>query len=179
MRFLKGCLIFIIIFIVIIFCLWSFYNNRQTKQIILDNELPKKSLLEYKNKIKERNQLIINSKVSDSIKILATKSDSILKNHKKLSEILWTEYRINQSIYKIESFKKINDELNEKYIKYNSAVTEFNSRWTGFPSSITLTNNNLQSYEYMYLIDYGKDNTENMSKRKKADHWIKTGEVIK
>jgi len=178
MKFLKGCLISIIIFSTIIVCLFLVYNNRKSKQVILDNEIPKKSLLEYKNKIRERNQMIINSDISDSIKTLAKKSDSILNDYKKLRENLWTEYRINQGIYKITSFKKINQELNEKYIQYNSDVTDFNSQWASFPSNIILTNNNLRSYEYMYSIDYGRDNTENMSKRKKADHWIKTGEVI-
>ena len=36
------------------------------------------------------------------------------------NDYLWNEYNINQKNYKNESFKIINEELNEKYIQYNS-----------------------------------------------------------
>ncbi|MGX9987548.1 hypothetical protein [Soonwooa purpurea] len=178
MKFLKGCLIAVLIFVGILTLLIFVYNRKMSKEVIQENEKPKQSLTEYKNKILDRNNLIINSNLSDSLKILAKKSDSILNNSKKLNDNLWTEYYINQKVYENESFKKINEELNEKYIKYNSHAQEFNSRWISFPSNIALTNNNLRSYEIMYTIDYGKDNSENMIKRKKVDHWIETGEVI-
>ena len=178
MKFLKGCLIAILIFGGIITSLIFIYNRKMSIEVIQENEKPKKSLTEYKNKISERNNLIINSNLSDSLKILAKKSDSILKNSKKIDDNLWTEYNINQKLYENESFKKINEELNEKYIQYNSDAQEFNSRWISFPSNIALTNNNLRSYKIMYSIAYGNDNSENMIKRKKVDHWIKTGEVI-
>ena len=178
MKFIKGCLLTLLIFITAITSLIYFYNLRLSKELIKENEKPKNSLLAYKDKMSERNKLILNSNVSDSLKVLAKNSDSIIKNSNKINDNLWTEYKINQKLYDDKKFKKLNEELQEKYNQYNSDAQEFNFRWLLFPLNIVLSNNNLRSYDNMYTIDYGIDNSENMIKRKKVDHWIETGEVI-
>ncbi|TGN21659.1 hypothetical protein [Empedobacter tilapiae] len=179
MKFIKGCLLTLLIFITAITSLIYFYNLKLSKELIKENEKTKNSLLAYKDKMSERNKLILNSDVSDSLKVLAKKSDSIIKNSNKINDNLWTEYKINQKLYDDKKFKKLNEELNEKYSQYNSDAQQFNFRWLSFPLNIVLSNNNLRSYDNMYTIDYGIDNSENMIKRKKVDHWIETGEVTK
>ena len=177
MKILKGCLIIFLLFIALITIAILTFNRRNSKQIFIDNEKPKTSLNNYKKKISERNLVIINSKLPDSVKNLAQKSDSLIKTYKKLNDNLWIEYRINQNVYQNQSFEKINTELAEAYIQYNSDAKDFNNKWLTFPFNFALSDNNIRSYEFMYLIDYGKDNTENMIKRKKVEHWIKTGEI--
>lgn len=178
MKFLKGCLFILLIFIGTITCLIYFYNLKLSNELIIENEKPKNSLTEYKNKISERNRLILNFNISDSLKFLVKESDSIIKNSYKINDNLWTEYKINQKLYADKRFEKINEELHEKYSQYNSDAQRFNFRWLSFPLNIVLSNNNLRSYDRMYTIDYGKDNSENIIKRKKVDHWIETGEII-
>lgn len=178
MKILKGCLTVILIFIILLTTGIVVFNRNNSKQVLVDNVKPKKSLIDYEKKISERNILIRKSNLPDSVKILSRKSDSLLKNYKKLKDILWNEYRINQNIYHNKSFETINNELNETYIQYNSDAKDFNFKWLTFPFNTALSANNLRSYDLMYSIDYGKDNSANMEKRKKAEHWIETGEVL-
>lgn len=177
MRIFKGCLVCLLTIILLFSILIFLYNRKLSKEIVIDNQKTAKSFEEYKNKLKERNKILINSNIKDSIKNLAKKSDSTIQNSKKLNNILWTEFYLNQKIYEIDTLKKLNSELNEKLIQYNSDANEFNSKWLPIPNTFILTNSGFKSYETMY-IDYGMDNSANMEKRKKVDHWIKTGEVI-
>lgn len=178
MKIVKGCLTVILIFFILLTIGIVVFNSNNSKQVIADNVKPKKSLMDYKKKISERNNMISKSNLPDSVKILSRKSDSLVKNYKKLKDLLWIEYRINQNIYQNKSFETINNELNETYIQYNSDAKDFNFKWLIFPFNTALSANNLRSYDLMYSIDYGKDNSANMAKRKKAEHWIETGEVI-
>lgn len=178
MKYFKGCLILILFAVALAAVFIVVYSNKMSREVTRENLKPAYSLKAYKNKILERNRMLLNTKLPDSLTQLVKESDSMTLNSMKMSDFLWTEYYINQYAYKIAHFKKINEELNEKYVQYNSDVQEFNSRWATFPSNIFLDSNNLRSYQYMYRIDYGKDNTENMNERKKVDHWIETGEVI-
>ena len=176
MRILKGCLV-IFLTIILIFSLFIFfYNRKMSKEIVIDNQKTAKSFEDYKSKLRERNKILINSNLNASIKYLAKKSDSTIGDNKKLNNVLWTEFKLNQKIYEIDTLKKINSELNEKLIQYNSDANEFNSKLLPIPNTFILTNSGFRSYETMY-IDYGMDNSANMEKRKKIDHWIKTGEV--
>lgn len=175
MKTLKSCLFVFFIFCLLIFGGIYFYFQKLTENCIEDHKKLEQSFSKLKSKLEGRNLIFGNLNSSDSIKILAKKSDSILKKTTDANQLLWTEFYLNEKTYKNDSLKKINTELNNLKNTYNSDLRNFHSSWTIFPHNLIKIRQKFPEYNYLN-IDYGENNQENMKKRKETEHWIETGE---
>jgi len=175
MKTLKSCLFIFLIFCILIFGGIYFYFNKLNSDCVEDHKKFEKSYIKLESKLSERNSLILKANYSDSIKILAQKSDSIIKATNDANKILWTEFALNQKTYRNDSLKNINNELNLLKNEYNSDLKNFHSNWTIFPFNLIKLRQKFPEYNYLN-IDYGENNQENMKKRKEVEHWVETGE---
>lgn len=174
MKTLKSCLLIFLVFCLLIFGGIFFYFQKLNSNCIQDNKKVEESFGKLKDKLEERNLFFEKINISDSTKILAIQSDSILKTTNNADELIWTEFKLNEKTYKNDSLKSINDELNLLKDKYNTELKEFNSNWAIFPYNLIKIRQNFSKYTFLN-IDYGKTNQENMKKKKEVENWIETG----
>ena len=172
---IKGCLITFSIFFFLTIVGSYLYIKKLNTNCRQDHEKVENSFAKLKDKLNERNTLLINKDLSDSIQMLAKKSDSILKITIDADDLLWTEFQLNEKSYQNESVQNINGELNRLKSGYNSDLKSFNSNWTVIPFNFIKIRQKFPEYTFLD-IDYGENNQENMRKRKEAEHWIETGE---
>ncbi len=175
MKILKNCLFIFLIFCILIFGGLFLYFQKLNKNCIQDHKNVEESFLKLKTKLEKRNAIFEKSNFSDSVKILAIKSDSILKTTTDADKLIWTEFNLNEKTHKSNSLHQINNELNSLKDNYNSTLKEFHSNWTVFPFNLIKIRQNFTKYKFLN-IDYGENNQENIKKRKEVEHWIETGE---
>ena len=172
---MKGCLITFSIFFFLTIVGSYLYIKTLNTDCRQDHAKVENSFAKLKDKLNERNTLLINKDLSDSIQMLAKKSDSILKISINADDLLWTEFQLNEKSYQNKSVQNINGELNRLKSAYNSDLKNFNSKWTVIPFNFIKIRQKFPENNFLD-IDYGENNQENMRKRKKAEHWIETGE---
>lgn len=175
MKIFKGCLIAFLLFCALTFLFGYIYKLKLTKNCIEDHKKIENSFTNLKNKLEERNKTILASDFSDSIKILAEKSNLILSKNTDFNKVLWTEFNLNEKTYENASLKNINNELNFLKNNYNSDLRSFFGSWTIFPMNLIKMEQKFKKYNYLE-IDYGENNQANMKRRKEVEHWIETGE---
>ena len=136
-----------------------FYFKKLNNNCVADHNKFENSYIKFEEKLKERNSFIKNSNYSDSIKILAQKSDSIINATNDANKVLWTEFMLNEKTHKNDSLKSLNNELNSLKNKYNSDLKNFHTNWTIFPFNLVKIRQRFPKFNYLN-IDYGENNRE-------------------
>ena len=172
---MKGCLITFSVLFFLSIGVSYLYITKLNNDCRQDHEKVAQSFSKLKIKLQQRNNFLINKNFSDSVQILAKKSDSILKTTVDADDLLWTKFHLNEKTYQNQSLENINVELNSLNISYNSDLKNFISNWTRMPFNFIKIRQNFPEYNF-FEIDFGKSNQENMKQRKEAEHWIETGE---
>lgn len=175
MKVFKSCLTVLLIIVALILAGIYFYTQKLNETCRKDHKKVEESFSILKRKLQERNSVLKKSNFSDSTKILAKNSDSILNVTVDANKILWTEFYLNEIIFKSDSLKVITEELDMLKGIYNSDLRSFNMNWIIFPYNLIKIQQKFPKYNYLE-IDYGKTNLDNMKKRKETEHWIETGE---
>lgn len=175
MKILKGCLSVFLIFVLIISTIISIFFYKKSKAHQLQYDKVNIVLMQYENKMKERNAIVFrNYSEKDSIFILAKKSDSILKIKKSLKELLWNEFYLSSKTYGNKNFEKIDEELKYLNIDYNGLLNDYQLAFTIFPANL-VKNETHKRFDF-FDVSYAGNNVEKMKKRKEVEHWVETGE---
>ena len=175
MKFLKGCLITLMIFIgVCVFGYFLFKNN------VVDNLEGLRSQVnqewnKYAESLKERNaELSLQNFKNDSLKYYWNKAKSISLNE-CTKELEFNEYKINQFAMADSLVSNSDDKVNSSLDKYNQTVREYNLYRIRFPNSLIAKQAGFPKNFKYFDYKYGVDNQKEMIRKEKVKNWIKNG----
>ena len=176
MKYLKGCLVIFISFIVMFIIIYFIYKSTVISNLKTQSDEVELNWKNYTKSIKSRNtKLKLKSILSDSLIYFINISES-LKLNEFTTEFEYNEYKINQYLMNENMKNDVNDKLNQAVAKYNESVREYNYYRGIFPNFIIAKRANIKrSYEYSQEINYGFENQNPKIKRKKVEDWIKNG----
>ena len=139
MKFLKGCLITLIIFIGVCVVGWLSFENSVTNNLAELNQNVEQSWEKYVSVLKNRNQEFAQQKIeNDSIKYYLRSSTSILNSKDYLNELETNEYKLNKILMANSLKSNLNEKLNSELDNYNKVVREYNVYRVRFPNSIQI-----------------------------------------
>jgi len=176
MKFLKGCLLVLILFIVVGVIGWLFLENNIVGNLARLNQNVDKNWENYVANLKERNAEFTKQKIeNDSLKYYSESSMRIIDSKDYLKELELNEYKFNKIAMSNNFKSNINYKLNSSLDNYNQAVREYNIYRIRFPNSIIARRMNFRkSYNY-FDIRYGIENEKVMARKKEMENWIKNG----
>jgi|LakMenE18May11ns_1017448.scaffolds.fasta_scaffold9499105_1 hypothetical protein len=175
MKFLKGCLITLIILIGICFIGYQLFKNSVENNLESLNSDVKKSWTIYTENLKERNtELSKQNFKSDSLKFYWNKAKSIALA-KCSKELELNEYKINQFVMSDSLNSTLNEKINLSLDNYNQMVREYNTYRVRLPNSIIARKTNYpKDYNY-FDYRYGINNESKLIRKKKVENWIENG----
>lgn len=176
MKFLKSCLITLILFSSISFIGWLLFKNSFERQLTKLNQNVEQNWGKYISNLKERTNEFARQKIeNDSVKYYLQSSSKIINSKDNIRDLELNEYKLNK-IFITKSIKSnLNDKLNLNLENYNKAAKEYNLYRVRFPNSIIARRKNFRhSFKY-FEIRYGIDNEKVMSRKKKTENWVKNG----
>lgn len=176
MKFVKGCLITFILFVVIFITGWFFLENNVSKNLAILNQNVEKNWENYIVSLKERNTEFSQQKIeNDSLKCYLENSKRIINSKDYLEELELNEYKFNRIAMSKSLKSNLNEKLNLQLENYNKAVREYNVYRIRFPNYIVARRMNFRkAYEY-FDIRYGFENEKVMTRKKEVKNWIKNG----
>jgi hypothetical protein len=176
MKFLKGCLITLIIFIAVCVIGWFSFENSVTKNLTELNQNVEKSWEKYVSQLKDRNEEFTQKKIeNDSVEYYLKSSSNILNSKDYVAELEINEYKLNKTLMANSLKSNWNEKLNSELDNYNKTVREYNVYRVRFPNSIIARRMNFRkSYKY-FDIRYGIENEKVMARKKEIENWVKNG----
>lgn len=175
MKFIKGCLTALIVFIAIGVIGYFFFKNSVVNDLENLNNTVTENWSKYVEDIKERNaKLAMQIIKNDSIKYYLEKGKSIPISQCS-KELEFNEYKTNQFLM-VDSFASdLNDKMNFDLDRYNEAVREYNVYRVRFPNSVIARRTKFPKDFNFFDIRYGVDNEKAMVRKKKVEYWIENG----
>ena len=175
MKFLKGCLITLMIFIGISFIGYLLFKNSVINNLESSNSNVKQSWTNYTENLKERNaELSKQNFKNDSLKFYWNKAKSIALTECS-KELEFNEYKINQFVMSDSLNSTLNEKINLSLDNYNQNVREYNTYRVRFPNSIIARKTDFPKYFNYFDYRYGVDNESKMIRKKKVENWIING----
>ena len=176
MKFLKGCLIALIFFIVVCVIGWLFLENNVIGNLASLNQKVEKSWEIYIANLRDRNTGFTQQGIeNDSLKHYSESSNRLIDSKDSQKELELNEYKFNKIAISNNLQSSLNDKLNSSLDNYNQAVRDYNVYRVRFPNSIIARRMNFRkSYKY-FEIRYGIDNEKVMERKQKVENWIKNG----
>lgn len=175
MKFLKGCLATLIIFIgICVIGYLSFKNNVMNNFESLNSNV-KQNWTKYVENLKERNaELTLQNFKNDSLKYYWNKAKSISLSECS-KELEFNEYKINQFVMSDSLVSNLNDKINFSLDNYNQTARVYNVYRITFPNSIIVRKTQFSKNFNYFDYRYGVDNEKKMIKKRKVENWIKNG----
>ena len=175
MKFLKGCLATLLIFIGVCFIGYLLLKNSVINNLESLNSNVKQSWTNYSENLKERNtELSQQNFKSDSLKFYWNKAKSITLSECS-KELEFNEYKINQCVMLDSLNSKLNERINLSLDNYNQSVREYNTYRVRFPNSIIARKTDFPKDFNYFDYRYGIDNESKMITKKKVGNWIENG----
>ncbi len=178
MKFLKGCLVTLMIFIGICVIGYFLFKNNVVNNLESLNSDVKQNWNKYAENLKERNaELSLQNFKNDSLKYYWNNAKSISLTECS-KELEFNEYKINQFAISNSLVSNLNDKINLSLDNYNQAVREYNTYRVRFPNSLIAKKAKFRKFFAYFDIRYGVDNEKTMIRKKKTEEWIKNGGPI-
>ncbi|MQP23996.1 hypothetical protein GFJ94_02830 [Flavobacterium sp. LMO8] len=175
MKFLKGCLITLMIFIGISFIGYLLFKNSVINNLESSKSNVKQSWTNYTENLKERNaELSKQNFKNDSLKFYWNKAKSIALTECS-KELEFNEYKINQFVMSDSLNSTLNEKINLSLDNYNQNVREYNTYRVRFPNSIIARKTDFPKDFNYFDYRYGVDNESKMIRKKKVENWIING----
>lgn len=175
MKYLKGCLIALILFIVSLIIVYFLFKNSVVNNLESNSNNVKQNWSKYVENIKERNaELAQQNFKNDSLKYYWNKAKSISVSECS-EELEFNEYRINQFVISDSLISNLDDKINLSLDNYNQTVRAYNEYRITFPNSLIARKTQCPKYFKYFDYRYGVDNENAMIKKKKRKDWIKNG----
>lgn len=175
MKFLKGCLISLIIFVGICTIGWLLLQNNVKGNLENLNRNIEQNWRKYTENLKKRNtELTQQSFKNDSLKYYWNKSKSISLSACS-EELEFNEYKINQFVMSDSLVSNLDDEINSNLDIYNQAVRSYHEYRGIFPNFLIARKTQFPKYFKYFDYRYGIDNEKAMIRKKKRKDWIKNG----
>ena len=175
MKFLKGCLITLTIFIGA--CVIGFFllKNNVLNNLENYNNNAKQNWSRYAENLKTRKtELSKQNFKSDSLKYYWNKAKSI--SVLECSESLeFNEYKINQYVMSDSLVSNVDNEINLNLDNYNQTVRAYNEYRHTFPNFLIARNTQFPKYLKYFDYRYGVDNENAKIRKKKRKDWVKNG----
>lgn len=176
MKFLKGCLIILLIFITVCVIGWFSFEKNVEKNLAEMNQKVEQNWVEYTANLKERNKQLSKQKTeNDSIEYYLKSSSNIINSKDYAMELELNEYKFNKILMANSVKSNLNDKLNSNLNNYNKAVREYNVYRVRFPNSIIARRMNFRKSFKYFDIRYGIDNEKVIARKKKVENWVKNG----
>lgn len=175
MKFLKGCLITLIIFIGVCMIGWFLYKNSVLNNLESYNNDAKQHWNKYAENLKKRNtELSQQNFKSDSLKYYWNKAKSITVSECS-EELEFNEYKISQFVMSDSLVSNVDDEINLNLDNYNQTVRAYNEYRLVFPNSLIARKTQFPKYLKYFDYRYGVNNENEMIRKKKMKDWVKNG----
>ncbi|MBF0694889.1 MAG: LemA family protein [Flavobacterium sp.] len=177
MKIVKGCLIIITAFLVILVVLFFVYRNSVISSLENLSADAKSNWEAYIGTIDIRNQQLLRANIKeDSLRQYLNKSIEISKVEFS-RDFEFLEYKINREAMNQNIKLEIEDKLNSSVDLYNQSVRSYNVHRSTFPNSLIARKLNFpKNFKYFDIVRYGVENENPTIKRAKIDHWIKYGD---
>jgi len=176
MKFLKGCLITLTIFIGVFVIGFFLLKNNVLNNLESYNNNAKRNWSRYVENLKTRKtELSKQIFKSDSLKYYwnKAKSISVLECSEELE---FNEYKINEFVISDSLISTTDNEINLSLDVYNQSVREYNEYRITFPNSLIARKTQFPKKFGYFDYRYGIDNKAKMIKKKKVKNWIKNGD---
>lgn len=178
MKYLKGCLITLIIFIGVYMIGYFIFKNSVINNLEGLNSNVKQSWTKYVENLKERNlELSQQNFKNDSLKFYWNKAKSITLSECS-KELEFNEYKINQFVMSDSLNSTLNEKINLSLDNYNQNVREYNTYRVRFPNSIIARKTDFHEDFNYFDYRYGVDNESKMIRKKKIENWIENGGTL-
>ena len=175
MKFLKGCLITLLIFVGICIIGWFLFANNVKENLASLNGNAEQNWAKYTENLKERNaELAQQNFKNDSLKYYWKKSKSISVSECS-EELEFNEYKINQFVMLDSLVSNVDNETNLKLDNYNQTVMAYNQYRHTFPNSLIARKTQFPKYLKYFDYRYGVDNESVMIRKMKRKDWVKNG----
>ncbi|MDD4968557.1 MAG: hypothetical protein PHT07_03915 [Paludibacter sp.] len=176
MKFIKGCLMSLIVLFVICIIGYFIFKNHVIKNLgsLKNNvELNWNKCVEN---LKERNaELSQYGFKNDSIKYYLESKGKIISLSECSEELEFNEYKVNQFVMSDGLVSDVNNKLNSNLNNYNQAVREYNLYRVTFPILLIARKTKFHRYYNYFDIRYGVNNDKIMIKKRKMENWVKNG----
>jgi hypothetical protein len=175
MKYIKGCLIALILFIVSLVIIYFLFKNSVVNNLEIYSNNVKQNWSKYVENLKARNvELAQQNFKNDSLNYYWNKAKSISASHCS-EELEFNEYKINQFVLSDSLVTNVNDKINLSLDNYNESVRAYNVYAITFPNFFILKKTQFpQNFKY-FDYRYGVDNTEAKNKKGKLPDWMKEG----
>ena len=175
MKFLKGCLITLILFFGICVVGYFLFKNSVLNTLERYNNDAKQNWSKYAENLKIRNsQLSQQNFKSDSLKYYWNKANSISVSECS-EELEFNEYKINQFAMSDSLVSNVDDQINLNLDNYNQTVRTYNEYRHTFPNFFIARKTQFPKYLKYFDYRYGVDNQKAMIRKKKMKDWVKNG----
>lgn len=176
MKYLKGCLIIFLAFILTLVVIYFLYKNNVISNLETRSKEVEANWKYYAESVKSRNTKLKQRKIlNDSLTYFLNISEKSIPNEFN-TEFEFIEYKINQNLMIENSGNEFDNKLNQNIEKYNQSVREYNTYRGIFPNFIIAKRSKFpKSFSYFDIIKYGIENQNPKTRRKKIEDWIKNG----
>jgi hypothetical protein len=175
MKFIKGCLTTLFVFITIGVIGYFFFKNSVVNNLENLNQKVLQNWGNYAEDLKERNaELALQIIKSDSVKYYFENGKSIPISQCS-KELEFNEYKINQFLILDSLASDLNDKMNFDLDRYNEVARDYNVYRVRFPNSVIARKTNFPKNFNFFDIRYGVDNEKAMIRKEKVEYWIENG----
>ena len=175
MKYLKGCLIALILFIVSLIIVNFLFKNSVVNNLESYSNNAKQNWNKYVENLKARNEELAQQIFkNDSLKYYWNKAKSISVSQCS-EELEINEYKINQFVMSDSLVSNFDDKINLSLDNYNQAVRAYNEYRITFPNSFIARKTQFPKYFKYFEYRYGIDNAETKNKKGKLPDWMKEG----
>lgn len=176
MKTLKGCLMTIVTFLLIVVVGYYFYKSNVISSLESSSKNVELNWKKYAKNTSLRNEkLILKNIKNDSLQYYIKSSNTINKENFS-REFEYAEYKINELLMSENIENDFDEILNSNLDTYNQSVREYNGYRVIFPNSLIARKAKYPKYfDYFDKIKYGIQNQNPKIKRQKIDNWIENG----
>ena len=170
MKYLKCCLISLIIIVGICIIGWLSFENNITGNLADLNRKAEEDWEKYVANLKLRNSEFTQQKIkNDSIEYYLKTSKSIINSKDYITELELNEYKLNKFLLIDSINSNLNDKLNSILDNYNESVRDYHVYRVQFPNSIIAKRMNFRKSHKYFDIRYGIDNEKAMQRKKENE----------
>jgi hypothetical protein len=175
MKFLKGCLVTLIVFTGLFLVGYLLFKNSVINNLESLNNNVKHNWIKYTDNLKQRNaEFTVQNFKNDSLKFYWNKAKSISLSECS-KELEFNEYKINQFLISDSLNSSLNDKINLSLDNYNITVREYNLYRVTFPNSLVARKTKFPRDFNYFDYRYGVDNEMKFIEKEKVENWIKNG----
>ncbi|MBB2145416.1 hypothetical protein GM921_07970 [Pedobacter sp. LMG 31464] len=176
MKYIKGCLITLIIFVGICAAAWFLFRRNTKENLEILSKKVEQNWGKYVENIRERNtELAKQETKSDSLKYYLESSKKFSYSTEYSNKIELNEYKLNKILMSDSLKSNLNDKLNLSLDNYDQSVKEYNIYRVTFPNSIIARKSKFRrNYKY-FVVRYGIENEKAMIRKKEMENWVKNG----